>query len=263
MSQSLKNICRLLDNAKVDVAPERSFLGDLKRSIEMTALKEDRAPSKTYKPSSMNCIRNMYYQVTGHPQDEGYTPYTLVCICNSGSDTHERIQYYVSKMRENGIDCDYVDVADYIKEHNLDYLEVVGKQGNETKIRHKTLNMSLLCDGIIKYKGQYYILEIKTESQYKWQRRGGVDPKHYKQGTAYSLVFGINKVVFLYISRDVLDMKTYMYRPTREAKDELVEQINECDNYVAEGKLPPKPADVPRTVCEYCSYRLSCREAGG
>ena len=259
MSQSFKNICRLLDSAKEEVAPERSFLGDLRRSIEMTALAEDREPSKTYKPSSMNCIRNMYYQVTGHPQDEGYTPYTMVGICNSGTDIHERTQYYVSKMRENGIDCDYVDVEDYIKEHELDYLEVVEKKEYETKVRHKTLNMSLLCDGIIKYKGQYYILEIKTESHYKWQKRDGVDPKHYKQGTAYSVVFGINKVIFLYISRDVLEMKTFMFMPTSEMKNTLVGQIFECDNYVEKGELPPKPADVPRSACEYCSYRIACR----
>lgn len=260
--QSFKNICRLLDSAKEDVAPEQSFLSDLKRSIEMSNDRETREPSQTYKPSSMTCIRNMYYQVTGHARDPQVSSYTLVGICNSGTDIHERVQKYVADMINNGIDCEYVNVADYIKEQNLDYLEVVEQQGMETKLYNKTLNMSFLCDGIIKYKGKYYILELKTESAYKWQARKGVDPKHFAQGTSYSLVFKIDGVIFVYINRDIFDMKAYMFKPTDEMRGELVNKILECDNYVAEGKVPPIPTEVPRSSCEYCSYRLSCRQEG-
>ena len=257
--QSFKNICRLIDSAKEEVAPEQSFLGDLKRSIEMTNDKAARAPSKTYKPSSMNCIRNMYYQVTGHPQDPQASNYTLVGICNAGTDIHERIQKYVADMKNNGIDCEYINVADYVKQRGLDYLEIVEQKGMETKLYHKTLNISFLCDGIIRYKNRYYILELKTESTYKWQGRKGVDPKHYAQGTAYSLAFKIDKVIFVYISRDILDMKTFMFEPTDEMRNDLVNKILECDNYVSENKVPPKPIDVPKSSCEYCNFRLSCR----
>ena len=257
--QSFKNICRLIDSVKEDVAPEQSFLGDLKRSIELTNSRESREPSKTYKPSSMTCIRNMYYQVTGHPQDEGYTPYTLIGICNSGTDIHERVQKYVADMKNNGIDCEYINVADFVKQRELDYLEVVEQKGMETKLYNKTLNMSFLCDGIIRYKNKYYILELKTESAYKWQGRKGVDPKHYAQGTAYSLVFKLDEVIFIYINRDILDMKAFMFKPTDEMRSELVNKILECDNYVQQNILPPKPEDVPKSSCEYCQFRLSCR----
>ena len=257
--QSFKNICRLIDSAKEDVAPEQSFLGDLKRSIEMTTDRNAREPSKTYKPSSMNCIRNMYYQVTGHKQDPQASNYTLVGICNSGTDTHERIQTYVADMKNNGIDCEYINVADYVRQRELDYLEIVEQKGMETKLYHKTLNMSFMCDGIIRYKNRYYILEIKTEGAYKWQTRKGVDPKHYAQGTAYSLAFKIDNVIFLYISRDGLDMKTFMFTPTNEMKENLVNTISECDNYVNEGKVPPKPENVMKSACQYCAYVKSCR----
>lgn len=260
--QAFKNICRLIDSAKEEVAPEQSFLSDLKRSIELTNDKASRAPSKTYKPSSMTCIRNMYYQVTGQPQDPQASNYTLVGICNSGTDIHERIQKYVDDMKNNDIDCEYINVADYVKQRNLDYLEVVEQKGMETKLYNKVLNMSFLCDGIIRYKGKYYILELKTESSYKWQGRKDVDPKHYAQGTAYSLVFKIDEVLFVYINRDILDMKAFMFKPTDEMRGALVDKILECDNYVSEGKVPPKPEDVPKSSCEYCSFRLTCRAQG-
>ena len=260
--QAFKNICRLIDCAKEDVAPEQAFLGDLKRSIEMTNDRETREPSRTYKPSSMNCIRNMFYQVTGHPQDPSSSNYSLVGICNSGTDIHERTQKYVADMKNNGIDCEYINVADYVRQRNLDYLEIKEQKGMETKLYHKTLNISFLCDGIIRYKNKYYILELKTESSGKWIERRGVDPKHYAQGTAYSLAFKINEVIFVYINRDILDMKSFMFTPSQEMKDELVNKILECDNYVQEEKLPPIPVNVPKSACTYCSYRASCRQAG-
>lgn len=260
--QSFKNICRLIDSVKEDATPEQSFLGDLKRSIELTNDKSIREPSRTYKPSSMTCIRNMYYQVTGQAQDPQASNYTLVGICNAGTDIHERVQKYVADMVNNDIDCEYIDVAEFVKQRGLDYLEVVEKKGMETKLYNKTLNMSFLCDGIIRYRGKYYILELKTESSYKWQGRKGVDPKHYAQGTAYSLMFKIDEVMFVYISRDILDMKAFMFKPTDEMRGELVNKILECDNYATEGKVPPKPDDVPKSSCEYCAYRSTCRMEG-
>lgn len=256
---SLKNVCRLIEAVKNELPPEQEFLTDLKRSIEMGASKDTRKPSQTYKPSSMNCIRNMWYQVTGHDQDPTEPNYALVGICNSGTDIHERVQKAVASMKDNGIDCEYVNVADYVRERGLDnYIEIVAQQGMETKLYHKSLNMSFLCDGIIRYKGHYYILELKTESNYKWQSRKGVDPKHYMQGTAYSVAFEINEVIFVYITRDVLDMKAFMFVPTEDQKTDLVGRITECDEWVSKLKCPPKPDDVPKSACQYCSYRHSC-----
>lgn len=261
---SLKNVCRLIQAAQETVPIEQSFLTDLKRSIEISDKKNSRAPSQTYKPSSMNCIRNMYYQVTGAPQDDGESTYTLVGICNSGTDIHARTQQAVLDMAENGMDCEYINVADYVRSRGLDYLEIRQEpnpeQGDyETKLYHKDLNMSFLCDGIIKYQNHYYILELKTENSYKFMSRQGVDPKHYNQGTAYSIAFGIDEVIFVYINRDVLDMKSFMFKPTDTQKQELVGRITECDDYVKQGITPPKPDDVLKKVCEYCSYKELCR----
>ena len=246
---------------------EQSFLADLKRSIELTDKANARKPSPTYKPSSMHCIRNMYYQRTEAEMDEGETSYTLIGICNSGSDIHQRIQQAVLDMKTHEIDCEYMNVGDYVKSRELEALDIVKmpdfeNKDYETKLFHKTLNMSFLCDGIIRYKGKYYILELKTEGINKWMPRKGVDPKHYMQATAYSIAFDIADVIFVYINRDMLDMKAFLFTPTAEMKEELLGKIAECDSYIEKGEAPPKPADLPRTVCEYCSYKTECRKDG-
>lgn len=261
MARNLKNIARLLDVANSKLSIEESFLSDLKRSIELTAKKESRKPSQTYKPSGMNCIRSMYYQVMGKDVEDEPT-FTNIGICNSGSDIHERIQQAVIDMKSNGMDCEYVNVAEYVKSRGLEDIEIVKEPDfengqYETKLYNKKYNISFLCDGIIRYKSKYFILELKTEASFKWQARTDVDPKHHKQGIAYSLNLDLDDVIFIYINRDVLDMKSYMFHVTDTMRADLVNLILDCQGYVDRQIPPPKP-DVPKNMCKYCGYKEIC-----
>lgn len=255
----IKNLARLLDSVNEKLSPEVDFLGDLKRSIELTEKKNSRKPSPTYKPSSMKCIRSMYYQVTGVEPDDTDSNYCIIGICNSGTDIHVRIQQAVADMKNNGIDCEYVDVAQFVKDRELtDEIDIISQQGMETKLYHKSLNISFLCDGIIRYKGHYYILELKTENSYKFGMRKDVDPNHYAQGTAYSYILKLPEVIFVYINRDNLDMKSFMFKPTDEMKQGMVSKIVDCDGYKERNEVPPKPENLSKGFCSYCSYRKLC-----
>ena len=88
--------------------------------------------------------------------------------------------------------------------------------------------------------------------------RFGVDPSHYNQATAYSLSFGIDDVLFLYVNRDFLDLKTYTFSVTDVMRNELVDKINTCDNYVNINQVPPKP-EIDSKHCRYCSYKNRCK----
>lgn len=258
--KSLVNIKKLIDDSKKNLPIEQQFVADLKRSIEMTEDKNTRKPSTYYKPSSMNCIRSMYYTRIGVEPDDNGSSYVMWGICNSGTDIHERVQKAVDDMKNNGIDCEYVDVAEFVKQRNLDHLTVVSKNGMETKLRDEKLNLSFLCDGIIRYKNQYYILEFKTEASSKFFNREDVDPKHYKQGTAYSVELRLPEVLFVYINRDIFDMKGFMFEPTDEMKQDFIGLIDECEGYVGRMIAPPKPENIDRRVCEYCDYKTQCRK---
>ena len=255
---SLKSVMRLIDATAKELPPEQSFLADLKKSIEVDDLEGYRKPSQTYKPSGMNCIRSMYYQVVGKDIKPSTSGYMMIGICNSGTDIHERIQTAISHMTFNDIDCNYISVPEFIKTRELKDLEVKEKCGMETKLYHKKLNMSFMTDGIIKYKGKYYILEIKTEASFKWQSRQYVDPKHNNQAIAYSIAFGLDDVIFLYINRDVLDMKAFMFHVTDDMKQNLIGKIDACDGYVKRKITPPKPEGLPRNACNYCDYKDIC-----
>ena len=215
----------------------------------------------------MHCIRQMAYIVLGKQMDDVGESYIGVGICNSGTDIHQRIQQAVLDMKDNGMDCEYVNVADFVKSRNLDYLDIVkepdfGAGDYETKLYHKELNMSFLCDGIIKYQGKYYILELKTENATKFYNRTNVNEAHYNQATAYSVAMGLADIMFVYISRDTLDMKSFLFTPTDEMKQDLIGLITNCDSYVKKLKIPPKPMTVDKKTCEYCNFKTQCRKDG-
>ena len=258
MARDMKHILKLIDSITEELSVEQSFLNDLERAIELEEASSDYVPSKTYKPSSMNCMRQNYYTITGIDPEKEERSYTNIGICNSGSDIHERIQTAVANMKKFDMDCEYVDVAEFVNLRHLDYLEIKGKQGVETKLYHKNLNMSFLCDGIIKYRKKYYILELKTETANKFWKRTGVDKGHYNQATAYSLALGIENVLFVYISRDMLEMKSFMLNVTDSMRNDLMSYIETCNQYIADKKVPP--ANYDKKTCGYCKYRQQCRK---
>ena len=256
---SLKNVAKLIARANTVVPIEQQFLDDLKRSIELEDMKNARKPSMTYSPSGMGCIRAMYYKRTG-VDVEPDSNYTMVGICESGTDRHERIQNAISKMKDNGFDCEYIDVGDYVKSRGLDlYLDIVDKCGNETKLFDKIRNVSFLCDGIIKYHGRYYIVEFKTESSFKWKDRTGVDPKHYNQAITYSLELQLDSVLFVYINRDIVDYKSYLFSVSESDRERIRALLDTCEDYVIKKELPPMPEDATDRKCAYCAYKDLCK----
>lgn len=243
------------------VADSQRFLMELQTSIEKTEQqRKQKQGSLAYKPSSMNCVRMMYYYMTQAEKDEQGASSELIGICESGTDRHERIQQAVLDMKENGFDCEYLNVADYIKEHEVPDLEIIEQKGYETKLRHTKLNLRFMCDGVIKYKGKFYILEIKTESSFKWQGRTGVDAGHYTQACTYSHTIGIADVLFLYENRDNCSKKAYIFTPTKEQIKELVlDKISDCDTHIKENRVPAIPANITAKACRYCEYKTICR----
>lgn len=262
--KGLKNLHRLINETVSTLSPDGSFVYDLNAAIERQDFEsnKDRQMSRSYKPSSMNCIRQMYFMVSGEPAEEKRSSAGFVGICESGTDRHVRIQNAVMAMKRYGMDCEYIDVERYIEQQKIAELEVIERQGNEVKLFHKTLNLRFLCDGVIKYKGEYYVLEIKTETARKFGDRVDVDDGHRNQATAYAVSFHLSKVLFLYENRDTCEKKAYILNVSSAMKQDFVSRIEICDDYIKRIIPPPIPADISPKVCQYCLYTNACRRAG-
>ena len=67
------------------------------------------------------------------------------------------------------------------------------------------------------------------------------------------------EVILVYISRDTLDMKAFMYVPSDDMKNSMIGQIETCEQYVTKKVCPPKPTDINPRTCMYCGYKELCK----
>lgn len=264
LGANLKALIRREDNSpKTNADIALKFIDDLYLTIKKIETKNSHPSSKSFKPSSMKCPRNMQYQIMGvEPETQLINP-SMVRIGESGTDAHLRIQHWISKMQEEGIDCEYVKVSDYVKSRNLTDLEIVKEpteQEMETKLFNKKYNISFMCDGIIRYLGKYYIFEFKTESTYKHQSRINYNEEHTAQICAYYLSLKIPDVLMLYENRDICSHKAYIVSVNDEMVwDNVLSKIEEVNSCIQLGTLASAHRDKN---CQYCNYSGRCKKAG-
>ena len=177
-----------------------TFLSNLEKSMCIDAKPTKNVKSTFYKPSSLNCLRMMFYYRNGTTIDGVDRPASSIGILQSGEDRHLRIQKAITQMKQNGFDVEWVDVETYIRDNKLTNLEVVSKKEFETTVHNKELDLLFLCDGIVKINGSYFIVEIKTENASSFYNRVAVAEEHKHQAACYSLSLNINKVIFIYCS---------------------------------------------------------------
>lgn len=260
MANAKKTLMSLIKSSKEELPVEQSFLNDFKQTV--IRLNPPRKPSKTFKPSSMNCARNMYFQIVGAEVDPIVADPSNVRVCETGSASHEKIQEYVSKMQECGFDCEWVDVEKYLEEQHsqgkLVDTKVVSKKQYETHCFNTKYNMSFLCDGVIKYKGKYFILEIKTEIDNKGLYRTEADASHRRQSICYSLCLGIDDILWFYEERNFCTAKPFTTHNSDEDKFEIIELIESVEQSVKE-QIPPAKTDN-RRCCAYCPYKAECKK---
>lgn len=236
------------------------FVNSLEATISQENTKENKT-SQTYKPSSLGCIRNMYYQRVGMLLGEvfGKADPSLVGMGETGTHRHEDLQSYITRMKQNNYPWEFVDVGEYIKTSNITNLDIVDKDGFETKLHNKDLIMSFKTDGLLRFKGERLLgLEIKTESSTKWYKREDVDVAHHEQAIAYALSLNLEEIIFLYENRDTCQKKAYLFKVTQKMKDDLVNKIKICEEHVTNKTLPPKTDNV--RICYYCNYKNICKQ---
>lgn len=259
---ALRNIAKLLQQAKTKKnSPADEFLVNFNQATVMVERENARQPSKSYKPSSMGgCKRRLLFEVTGTPIDSNQSVEPdFVGICESGTDRHERIQSTVIEMERLGIDCDWVDVATYLRMYPQPGTKVVQQQGFETKLENEIFNMRFMCDGIIRMGGKYYILEIKTEASFKFQKREAPEDKHVYQAACYSACLGINDVIFLYEMRDTCKKKSYHVEVSNEDRQsKVVDVVCEVDSHIEAGTVPDKTEH--KNECSYCPFTHACKK---
>ena len=272
----------------------------LRQYQETLKLENPDRPKKAgfIRPSSLTeCVRKLTFEYTAEPEEFGYdgTPR----IGESGTDAHTRIQNYIASMKEHDFDVEFIDVKDYLRDHPKPWLEIIDETANHTILetdikankivymdgdvrKEKKLNWymerflgpeTLLynnqtksrfkADGIVKYLGKYYVLEIKTENNRKYTSHNKtLEPhdKHKLQGTFYGLSFEIDSVMFLYENRDTCATFVTIFELDEAIKRKVKHLIKETIRYGDNGWIAPRTLD--KYECKFCPFQTRCMAIG-
>ena len=262
--KSLLNMIKAAQEEETDYAEK--LLNDITYATQKYEQINKKEISKSFKPSSIKCIRCGVMQVLGVPQDETVETANLINICAAGTFIHEYTQSIIYRMNTIGLNWEFVDVGEYIKKKNLS-LEIITPSDfengiYETKLYSKEYNFRFLCDGIIKINNQYFILEIKSISNGGLFRLKGVPEKYKPQAISYVSLLGIKSVLFLFIDRDLFNKKTFLFTPTKNDKVQWQVDIKKALDCVKNNIIPAKPSNADRSFCEYCNYKNYCDSIG-
>lgn len=267
---NLNDLAKAVNESMKEKDPAEELLHDLNKVIRME--NKPRQPRSNYKPSMLGgCLRRLYFCKIGQEVEFSLPTPEIVGISESGTDRHERIQKYLSMLNEKGFKWEWVNVGDYVKKHKPEGTKVIKQVGMETKLYNEILDLSFMCDGVLRdtETGNCYIIEIKTETSFKFRNHSSIYSDHEVQATCYSIALGIDRVIFIYENRDFCNKKVGYVEVTDEMKQEnVVDRIEYVNSHIAEGKVPPKTVNPTKVVlneskhCKYCNYKKVCKTWG-
>lgn len=253
--------------SKRDSVSEK-FLSDVQCAISKYNKINRRKSSMFYKPSSLVCDRQMFYQRTGAEADDKYDDYKGIGMADTGTRRHVAIQEILEVIDKLGYEWEYLDVADYVeKKHNdgkiLD-TKVSGTRGHETHLVHATLHVSCMCDGIIRNTktNEYYLFEFKNQISFKAGKHArDIDSSHEEQIVAYCTLLDLDKVLMLYENRDTCELYCpNVYHVGEGAKKAFKFKLIEVERYVINNIIPK--ANKGCSMCKWCNYKTLCEKHG-
>lgn len=254
MASSLTKIAKMV-RAGNSEGPASAFVASLLETIERT--QPEYTPSRYYKPSGVGgCIRKMYFERIGQSIRDTADS-NLIAMGEAGTFRHEVLQEYMVKMSQTDKDFEWLDVAQHLAENPVEGTIVDNtfvKNDYETKCKNELLQLSFLCDGLVRYKGKLYIMEIKTETMFKFTKHTEPYPEHKMQAACYGMCLGVDDVIFLYENRDNFEKKAYTYHIPESVKQEVLDKLVTCEEHVEKGESPKIFCTSP-----YCPY---CRKEG-
>lgn len=235
----------------------------LEREISSVIRTPERASNPALSPSGLGCPRGAAFKLSGAMMAASEETYESGLAAAMGTFIHERIQKFLSKSKI------WVDVEEYIRLRPELGLSIAKEQKHAGEVslvfsgirngKKVTPPFTFQCDGIVFIDGEYYIVEIKSEGQRAWDNRTEPNPKHAMQATSYGFLYGIDKVLWIYASRESFGVmrKIYLQNIDRSKIEEFLISCAKVSSAVEFGEIKflPKSKD-----CRWCAYLPLCKE---
>lgn len=234
----------------------------LERAMSTVVVSPAKPSTPSLSPSGLGCQRAAAFKLSGAMCREDTETYESSLAAAMGSFVHERLQKFMSKSDI------WVNVENYIKEHPELNLKLRENQKHEGEVslefsgnraEMKVPPFTFQCDGIVKIEGEYYLIEIKTETEGAWQKREAPNPKHQEQGKAYAFLYGIRNILWVYASRESFGTHRKIYLQTIE--DSKITAFQAVITGIGAAVEAKSISSLPKAKdCKYCAFIDLCKK---
>ena len=244
--------------ARFNTSNSSEFLELYESALDDSILASESAtPSQTFAPSQVRCKRVSWFRLRGvAPEQEEIVDRSLNFTAQVGTACHHNIQDILSKK----LGADWIDVETYLKSQDRPYNYLCQKNGFETLIQISDPPVKFAPDGIIFWKGEYWLFEIKTSEYASFDKLTEPKPQHIDQIKCYATLLGIHHVLVLYQDRMYGNLKCYEVTVTDADMQQVWGMFKEVQDYVLKNIAPPKPESTKYCSPSYCRYYNKCKE---
>jgi len=245
--------------ARFNSANSSDFLDMYEAAWDKKIAEKNAEPKKqTIAPSAAYCMKQNWFRLRGvQPDTPGKPDKGLDFTAQIGTACHESIQTLLQEI----LGDDWLDVGEYLKSIKPKYEYTVEPHGFESRIAITNPPIRFACDGIIRWKGEIWLLEIKTSDFSSWDALTGPKPIHIDQVKSYATLFGISKVLMIYQDRQYGGLKCFEVRISELDMKATWDSFNYLVD-MADKNLPPKglPSGDSRCSSSMCPYYKKCKE---
>lgn len=219
---------------------------------------ESAIPSRTFAPSQIRCKRVSWFRLRGvQPEKEEVVNRSMNFTAQIGTACHRNIQEVLSKK----LGKDWIDVEEYLKSADRPYEYSCNKNGFETMIEIQNPPIKFAPDGIIFYKGEYRLLEIKTSEYSSFDKLTEPKPYHIDQVKCYGTLLNIHNAIVLYQDRQYGNFKCYEVKITDSDMQQMWAMFADVIKHVEMNIAPEKlPAGDHHCSPSMCRYYNRCKE---
>lgn len=250
--------------ARFNSATSSDFL-DFYENFVDKKLKEDAAkPShRTFAASSFRCDRRSWFRLRGvQPDVPKKLDSTLQFTADIGTACHRIIQ---SNLRD-ALGSDWISVDDYLKTIDFPYEYTIQKDESGLEYQIEITSpypIRFSCDGVVRWKGKLYLLEIKTSEFSSWDDLTDPKMQHIDQIKCYASLLRLSGVLFLYQDRQYGGLKCYEETVTETDSRNVFARFEYVMDMVAKNLAPePLPKGDPWCTPSMCPYYKKCGEYG-
>lgn len=246
-------------STKTNSANSLEFLNLFESALDESILGgESETPSRTFAPSQIRCKRVSWFRLRGvSPETETNVDRGTNFTAIVGTACHQHIQEILS----NRLGADWIDAEKYLELKRLPYEYSCSKNGFETQITiTEPVPIRFAPDGIIYWKGRYWLLEIKTSEYSSFDRLSEPKPQHIDQVRCYATLLQLDNVLMLYQDRMYGNLKCFEVSVSESDKRNIWDMFTEVRNCVKMNIAPEKPIDRKYCNPSYCRYYNKCKE---